>query len=131
RGLREQERAAAERQVDSDPARRAMEWLAFDEWRALPETTLSDEGEIGYVAPADALEDMPEGLPSMSLDARSLDGEDIAGLPRELLPLSDVDTALATAMALKREGRVRQPQRLWAFIKAQGGIKDESGEIRQ
>lgn len=130
RSERERVRTTAEIEVDSDPARRAMEWIAFNEWRALP----VEQNEDGVELPANAELAMPEGLPEMRLDMSTLDEADRAGLPAELRPLAneaDADAALDNAMALKRQGRARQPQRLWSFIKAQGGIKDEGGEITQ
>lgn len=130
RAERSRVRPTAEIEVDTDPARRAYEWLAFGEWRALP-TETNDEGQV---VPVDAQTEMPEGLPAMRLDTAALDEEDRAGLPEALRPLAseeDVSAALDNAMALKRQGRARQPQRLWAFIKARGGIKDTGGEIRQ
>lgn len=130
RSERERVRTTAEIEVDTDPARRALEWLAFNEWRPLP----VEQNEDGVELPQDASLAMPEGLPEMRLDMSTLDEADRAGLPAELRPLAteaDADAALENAMALKRQGRARQSQRLWAFIKAQGGIKDEGGEITQ
>lgn len=130
RAERERVRATAEIEVDTAPARRAFEWLAYGEWRALP----VEENEEGVVLPSNAAEQMPEDLPDMRLDWASLSEEERAGLPAEMRPLldeGDVDAAVESAMALKRQGRQRQPQRLWVFIKAQGGIKDEGGEVTQ
>lgn len=130
RSERERVRTTAEIEVDSDPARRALEWIAFNEWRALP----VEQNEDGVELPANAELAMPEGLPEMRLDMSSLDDADRAGLPEGLAPLAtaeDAQAALDSAMALKRQGRARQPQRLWAFIKAAGGIKDEGGEVTQ
>jgi hypothetical protein len=133
RAERSRVRKTAERIVDSDPARRAYEWLAFNEWRPL-ETETNDEG--AEVSP-DASLAMPEDLPEMKLSAAAMADEygdgAFDGLPVGLRPLraEDVDAALENAMALKRQARTRQPQRLWSFIKAQGGIKDEGGEITQ
>lgn len=133
RSERARVRPTAEIEVDSDPARRAYEWLAFGEWRAPPVETDDD----GAVLPPDASLAMPEDLPDMKLDPQALQedyGEGIFNeLPVGLRPLrtEDVDAALDQAMALKRQARVKQPQRLWAFIKAQGGIRDEGGEITQ
>lgn len=118
-------------------ARRALEWIAFTEWDALTgevseeEATLSSDGFA-----------MPEGLPEMRLDMSTLDEADRAGLPEGLQPLAsaeDAQAALDNAMALKRQSRTRQPQRLWAFIKSgvmvngvlRRGIKDEGGEVIQ
>ncbi|MGE3481271.1 MAG: hypothetical protein AB7K73_07675 [Gammaproteobacteria bacterium] len=127
RNAREALRAAATRKVDADRARRAADWLSAQEWRDLPDTALSEEGEISYVAAEDALEDMPEGLPPMRLDPEAIaQDEQWAKLP---LPVRlrlgvarDADAILAEAMRAKRAGKDRQAQRLWAFIKAQGGI---------
>lgn len=133
RSERRRVRTTAEIEVTSDPARRAYEWLAFGEWTALPVET----NEEGVTLPIDAGLQMPEGLPEMKLSARALMedyGEGVFDtLPVGLRPLrnGDVESVLENAMALKRQGRTRQPQRLWSFIKAQGGIKDEGGEIRQ
>lgn len=131
RAERARVRTTAEIEVDSDPARRAYEWLAFENWTALP----VEQNDEGAVLPPDAALAMPDGLPSMRLDPRALEadyGPDVfESLPVGLRPIVDPDAALADAMALKRQARVKQPQRLWAFIKAQGGIKDEGGEISQ
>lgn len=130
RSERERVRNTAIIEVDTDPARRALEWIAFNEWRALP----VEQNEDGVELPQDASLAMPEGLPEMRLDMSTLDEADRAGLPEGLAPLAsaeDAQAALDSAMALKRQGRTRQPQRLWSFIKAQGGIKDEGGEITQ
>lgn len=90
RALAREQRAAAERTVDADRTRRAYEWLAFQNWRDLPETILSDDGEISYTALSTAIEDRPEGLPEMRLNANALEAEygaEIFGqLPRGLMP---------------------------------------------
>lgn len=129
RSERERVRPTATIDVDSDTARRAYEWLAYGLWRDMPAHPM----EEGDVAPDPALA-KPEDLPEMTLDVSGMTSAEIAALPEGLRPLAseeDVDAALANAMALKRQGRARQPRRLAAFIKAQGGIKDEGGEVRQ
>lgn len=134
RNERERTRPAARRFVDSDPARRAHDWIAFDDWRALPDTSLSDEGETSYVAPADSMEEMPEGLPPMKLSAEALASDwPNANLPVGLNPRIDPETVLTEAMSLKAvdKGRgVKRPARLWRFIKDNGGIQDPDGSIR-
>lgn len=133
RGERERMRPAAIRAVDSHPARRAHDWLATQDWRALPDTELSEEGEIGYVAPESAMEAMPEGLPAMSLDGASLQADwPAAQLPVGLNPRMNPETVLAEAMRIKGAGKGRgnRAQRLATFIRAQGGIKDADGRLR-
>lgn len=134
RAERERMRAGAARYVDSDPARRAHDWLAFEEWRPLASTEMSDEGEIGYIAPADAIEEIPEGLPPMRLapEALAADWPD-ATLPVALNPRVDADTVLAEAMRLKAQDKGRgqfRAQRMGAFVRANGGVRDPDGRIK-
>jgi hypothetical protein len=126
-------RPAIEREVDSDPARRAHDWLAFGEWRDLPQET-DEDGNV--VAPTGE-EAKPEDLPPMKLSAQALVddyGENILNeLPPALRPArpEDIERVLADAMALKKQGKRKTALRLGAWVRAQGGIKDTGGEIRQ
>lgn len=132
RNERERVRPEARRFVDSDPARRAHDWLAFDDWRALPNT--EDDSENAYVPPADSMEQMPEGLPPMQMSAEALAEQwPNVNLPVGLNPRIDPETVLTEAMSLKAIDKGRGPKRaarLWRFIKDNGGIQDPDGSIR-
>lgn len=131
RAEREVVRPEATRAVDSSPARRAADWLGLKEWKTLPETGGNEEGEISYVAPPGAIEDKPENLPEMALDPHAL-AEDYADVPLPVTvnPRVDADTVLTEAMQLKRAGKSSRALRLAAFIRANGGIRDDAGTIK-
>lgn len=131
RAEREAIRNEATRAVDSDPARRAADWLGLHEWKSLPDTGGSEEGDISYVAPQNALEEKPADLPDMALDPQALaaDYPDVP-LPVSVNPRVDADTVLAEAMQLKRAGKSSRALRLAAFVRANGGIRDETGAIK-
>lgn len=134
RGERERMRDAATRYVDSDPARRAHDWIAFEQWRDLPSTELSDEGEIGYAGPDNAIEEKPEGLPPMRLASQAIEA-DWSGieLPAGLKPRVHADEVLAEAMSLKAQDKGRgalRAQRLGQFVRKNKGVQDPDGVIR-
>lgn len=134
RGERERLRDAATRYVDSDPARRAHDWIVFEQWRDLPSTELSDEGEIGYAGPDNAIEEKPEGLPPMRLASQAIEA-DWSGieLPAGLKPRVHADEVLAEAMSLKAQDKGRgalRAQRLGQFVRKNKGVQDPDGVIR-
>lgn len=135
RGERERMRDAATRAVDSEPARRVEQWLGYQDWKTLPSTELSDEGEIGYVASSSAMEEMPEGLPPMQLSGEAVAQEwPEAALPVAVQPRTDVESVLAEAMRLKAQEKGRgsfRSQRLASFIRKNGGVQDADGRIRE
>lgn len=120
RAEREARRDEAMRDVDAYPARRAEAWLSASEWIAVPPVDLDEDA--GPVPPGLMLA-MPEGLPEMTLDAGALAAEwPGVDLPASLKPRTDLEAVLTEAMSLKRAGKDKQAQRLWAFVKANGGI---------
>lgn len=134
RGERERVRNAATRAVDSDKARRAHDWLGFEEWKTLLSTATSDEGEVGYVASPNAMEDLPEDLPAMALDPAAIqaDWPDVQ-LPIAINPRVDPDVVLAEAMRLKGVAKGRggaRAQRLATAVRSWGGVIDGDGRIR-
>lgn len=142
RAERARVRTTAEIEVDSDPARRAYDWLAFSEWRALP----VEQNEEGVELPATAELQMPEGLPDMRLDPQALQAEYGEGvfdeLPVGLRPLAgDVATAqvlrrLDTMAADVPRNPVPRARVRAAFPKDDGGTRvsarpaTEDGEIK-
>lgn len=131
RVMRESFRATATRDVDTDMARRAYEWLADGTWRPLP----PEKDEDGNDIPPDPAYDKPADLPDMRLDTKEVatvyGDEALANLPRALKPATeeDVDALLADAQAVKRSGKVRKALRLSAWVRKRGGVKDVGGDI--
>lgn len=131
RVMREGMRPTATRDVDTDPARRAYDWLADGTWRPLP----PEKDEDGNDIPPDPAYDKPADLPDMRLDAKTValeyGDEALEALPRALKPATpeDVEALLADAQEVKRAGKVKKALRLSAWVRKRGGVKDDGGDI--
>lgn len=125
RALAEKRRAAM-RDYDSQPARRAHDWLAYGVVMGETEDTDNSWGPV----------DAPDGLPPMRLKRSAVVDEypEIApALPREVLNAgvdeNQVDELTNRAMDVKRGLRAKGPTRLAAFVRAKGGVNDDRGDI--
>lgn len=125
-------RRSVEREIDEEPIRRAYEWLGFERWKGeIPRKDRHGEP----AEPAWGKVDPPDGLEPMRLSARAVaedyGPEALAKLPAALAPIaasrveSLVDTAKQTKRALKR----KEPKRLATFVRSNGGVSDEGGDL--
>jgi predicted ABC-type ATPase/DNA-binding NarL/FixJ family response regulator len=105
-------RRAATIDVDSEPARRAHDWLGFGLWR---------HGET------------PDGLEPMRLSTQAITenfGEDmLARLPAALIK-PDHAVLMDTAKTARAALRKKPPLRFASWVQQQGGVMDENGDVK-
>jgi hypothetical protein len=129
-------RREAMREVDTSPARRAFDWLAYQQYRGDIKKPKKSNGEDvdpdwGFVPP-------PAGLAPMEINFQAvLDTYDDGGLmldelPPELRQVSEADVdALYRQAREARKANVQRnaPRRLASFLVQRGGIRDPGGDV--
>lgn len=118
RAEEKRQRETAELDVDADPARIALDWLAFGLWRHGPKPDwATDDLRLSLKAVLDDYgQDAYDGLPP---ELRKVDADDL------------VKQAVATRVALNRRGPQRLADWLQQYARKHGGIVDESGGLQQ
>lgn len=125
-------RREAAREVDADPVRRVMDWIAFGKWRgetARDQRNEDGAGEWGFVDP-------PADLSPMTLNTAAVI-EDygvnaLNALPAQVRPVQTerIEELYAIARRVRSAYNKRtQPRRLASFIVSQGGVMDPGGDV--
>lgn len=112
RGEEAKTRRAVEIDIDSEPNRRAFDWLSMARWRHGAK---------------------PDGLAEMRLSPAAIvenyGQEMLDRLPSGLIK-TDVDALAEQAAEVKRLLKTKEPTRLASWIQQQGGIRDPGGDVK-
>lgn len=125
-------RRLAAQEVDSDPVRRAHDWIAYGKVRGEIERQRNGEeleSDWGFVDPPVDLQPMTLSLPAVAEDYGQ---EALDALPATVRPVDKkrAQELVALARRVRQANSARkQPRRLASFVVQNGGLRDDGGDV--